>query len=103
MSGLNLEDIDFSSKSLKVISKGDKERVVYFADLATKSLKRYLDKARGKFSRNHSSDKKAFLSDRGNRISIRSMQDRIKKYTKISGLIVKCMFIRFVTLLQLTF
>ena len=87
MSGLNLEDIDFSSKSLKVIGKGDKERVVYFADLATKSLKRYLDKARGKLSRNHSSDKKAFfLSDRGNRISIRSIQDRIKKYTKISGL-----------------
>ena len=87
MSGLNLEDIDFSSKSLKVIGKGDKERVVYFADLATKSLKRYLDKARGKFYRNHSSDKKAFfLSDRGNRISIRSIQDRIKKYTKISGL-----------------
>ncbi len=87
MSGLNLQDIDFSSKTLKVIGKGDKERLVYFADLASKSLKEYLTKGRRKLSRNISSDKKAFfLSDRGNRISIRSIQDRIKKYTKISGL-----------------
>ena len=52
MSGLNLQDIDFSSKTLKVIGKGDKERLVYFADFASKSLKEYLTKSRGKLSRN---------------------------------------------------
>ncbi len=87
MSRLNLTDVDFSSKSLKVIGKGDKERVVYFADSSSRSLKEYLNKGRSTLSRKNDSDKMAFfLSDRGNRISVRSIQARIKKYTKMSGL-----------------
>tara|TARA_B100001142_G_scaffold273027_1_gene280309 strand:+ start:3076 stop:4044 length:969 start_codon:yes stop_codon:yes gene_type:complete len=87
MSRLNLTDVDFSSKSLKVIGKGDKERVVYFADSSSRSLKEYLNKGRSTLSRKNDSDKIAFfLSDRGNRISVRSIQARIKKYTKMSGL-----------------
>ncbi|MFL2804315.1 MAG: site-specific tyrosine recombinase/integron integrase [Dehalococcoidia bacterium] len=87
MSRLNLTDVDFSSKSLKVIGKGDKERVVYFADSSSRSLKEYLNKGRSTLSRKNDSDRMAFfLSDRGNRISVRSIQARIKKYTKMSGL-----------------
>ena len=87
MSRLNLTDVNFSSKSLKVIGKGDKERVVYFADSSSRSLKEYLNKGRSTLSRKNDSDKMAFfLSDRGNRISVRSIQARIKKYTKMSGL-----------------
>lgn len=37
------EDIDFSSRTIKVMGKGKKERLVFFGDYLVQSLTRYLD------------------------------------------------------------
>ncbi|WP_244833359.1 site-specific tyrosine recombinase/integron integrase [Clostridium sp. BJN0001] len=39
----NISDIDFSNNSLKVIGKGEKERIVFFNDKTKLHLKKYID------------------------------------------------------------
>jgi len=39
----NIEDLNFSENSLKVIGKGDKERIVFFGDKTKVYLKKYLE------------------------------------------------------------
>lgn len=46
LSGLRLGDVDFSTRTARVIGKGDKERTVYFSEQAGFYLDRYL-KSRG--------------------------------------------------------
>lgn len=43
---LKVNDIDISGREIRVLGKGDKERIVYFGDYAKKYLKMYLDDAR---------------------------------------------------------
>jgi integrase/recombinase XerC len=43
---LKVNDIDMSGREIRVLGKGDKERIVYFGDYAKKYLKMYLDDAR---------------------------------------------------------
>lgn len=40
---IKLKDIDYNEKSIKVLGKGSKERIVYFGTPALNKLKRYLD------------------------------------------------------------
>ena len=91
---LNLEDIDFKQKQLYVLGKGNKERYVPIGDCALKSLKKWLNiKKNWLVSGSNVSDisisfKKGalFLSQRGGRITTRSVQKRMalwgKKYTQ---------------------
>lgn len=44
----NISDIDFSNNSLKVIGKGDKERIVFFNDKTKLHLKNYIDTRKDK-------------------------------------------------------
>ncbi len=80
--GINLSDIDPELKSLRVIGKGNKERIVYLNQSCKSSMYRWL---------NHRStmeiiDKKAlFISDRGNRISNKTIQAIVYKYLKMAG------------------
>lgn len=39
-------DIEFSNRSIRIIGKGNKERIVYFNDVCEKYLKRYLNEIR---------------------------------------------------------
>ena len=43
MVNVNISDLDFYSNSLKVIGKGNKERVVLFSDISKYYLQQYLD------------------------------------------------------------
>jgi len=43
LSQLNIEDINWRERSIKVIGKGSKERIVYFKFKASHHLKKYLD------------------------------------------------------------
>lgn len=40
---IKIKDINFQDKSIKVLGKGNKERIVYFGTLALNKIKRYLD------------------------------------------------------------
>jgi integrase/recombinase XerC len=69
--GLNIQDIDFSRNTLKVLGKGNKERVVPIGIPAIKALQSYLDIARKDFI-NKSSGDAVFLGKRGKRIDQRT-------------------------------
>ena len=83
--GINLNDLDRELRSLRVIGKGNKERVIYLNDACRDALKRYLIIRR--------SDEYAkinvpalFLSKRNQRISDKTVQWLVYKYLEMAGL-----------------
>ncbi len=80
--GLNLGNIR-SDNSLKVLGKGNKERIVYLTESCLEAINDYLA-VRGQ---PNPKDKKAlFLSQKRNRISVDAVQAVVKKYILASGL-----------------
>lgn len=84
--GISLNDIDSDLRSLRVIGKGSKERVVYLNDACRSALENYL-KVRGTDNQIQINDKNAlFLSSRHQRISNKTVQWIVYKYLKMAGL-----------------
>lgn len=84
--GISLNDIDSDLRSLRVIGKGSKERVVYLNDACRSALENYL-KVRGADNQIQIKDKNAlFLSSRHQRISNKTVQWIVYKYLKMAGL-----------------
>lgn len=80
---ISLNDIDTDMRSLRVIGKGSKERIVYLNDACRAALSDYL-KVRGASA---SKDKNAlFISRLGKRISNKTVQWMIYKYLDRAGL-----------------
>ena len=75
--GLNLEDINFSNLTLKVLGKGRKERVVPFGIPARDAIDKYLDESRNKF--NSKNINALFLGQRGNRLNVRQVRRILNK------------------------
>ena len=70
--GLRLEGIDLDSRTLRVVGKGDKERMVPLGAPAVSAVRRYLDDARGTLlGEGHSSV--VFLSSKGKPLGPRSV------------------------------
>ncbi|CUS96962.1 tyrosine recombinase XerC [Candidatus Chrysopegis kryptomonas] len=80
--GLNIDDVDFSNETVKVLGKGGKFRVVPFGRKAREALREYL-KIRDNFTTNEQSedDKKAlFVSKSGKRITKSEVYEIVSKY-----------------------
>ena len=79
--GINVEDVDFNTNSFVVTRKGGNRAVLYFNEQVKNALKEYL------FTRFKDDDQKKdaplFLSLQGKRISVRTVQELVKKYAKI--------------------
>ena len=84
--GLNLRDVDFKNKLLRVFGKRRKERIVPFGEPAAKALKDYLV-VREKFLMNAPVTKRdaqpLILNYQGTRMSTRSVGRLIEKYIKL--------------------
>ncbi|API87405.1 site-specific tyrosine recombinase/integron integrase [Francisella uliginis] len=78
LSSIQIKDINMGNKSVRVIGKGDKERVVYFGSKTLISLKRWLD-IRGSF--NPQSDY-LFISQNGTHLTNRSIQKRLEVFAQ---------------------
>lgn len=79
---IKLNDIDLSNQEIKVIGKGNKQRIVYINRSAYDSLQNYL-KIRNNFLFQHQSYKQSkflFLNFRGGPLSARGIRNIIKKY-----------------------
>jgi len=76
--GLNLKDIDWSRNTMRVIGKGNKERVVPFGKPAQEAVSKYVELARTKFV-NEKSNIALFLGSRGNRLDVRQVRRIITK------------------------
>ena len=78
--GLNLRDISLENSSLRVLGKGNKERVLPIGEKAKKSLVHWLQH-RSKLKKDSDVPEEAlFLSIRGTRISRRNVQKRLSAW-----------------------
>ena len=81
-SGLNLQSINTRSREVRVLGKGNKERVVPFGRFASHALQQWL-KVRPQFN---PKDEALFVSQQGNRISTRNIQKRFETWGIRQGL-----------------
>jgi len=77
--GINIEDIDFNYNGVKITRKGGNETIIYFSREVEKILKDYL--AERKLKPCKDIDNPLFLSLQNKRISVRSVQLLVKKYS----------------------
>lgn len=80
--GLDIKDIDFKNQAVKVVRKGGYEDIVYFGDEVNTALLSYLE------TRQHiiplsGHENALFLSMQNRRITVRSVENLVKKYAKL--------------------
>ena len=78
--GLNLMDINFNEKTLKVTGKGNKQRIVIMNESAAEALREWL------VHRPHTVDRAVFLNLRGRRISARAIEYMFAKRMIAAGI-----------------
>ncbi|MCI8331494.1 MAG: tyrosine recombinase XerC [Clostridiales bacterium] len=84
--GINLYDIEKNLKSMRVVGKGSKERVVYLNEACRNALGDYLP-IRGALKGIKEQDKNALFTSRlGNRICNKTVQYTVYKYLETAGL-----------------
>ena len=83
--GLNLHSLSSDLSIVKVLGKGNKERIIYLNDMAKASVADYLQvRLDPKYVR--TSDVALFLSSREQRISVKTVQWMVNKYLNMAGL-----------------
>ena len=82
---LDIDDIDMKQMQVRVLGKGSRERITLIGRAAKSALRTYIEDVRSKLCKYKEEDA-LFLSRNGVRLSIRSIQDRIRKYASLSGL-----------------
>lgn len=75
--GLDVEDINFSNLTLKVLGKGKKERFVPFGIPAREAIDKYLKDSRNSF--NDKNSQALFLGLRGKRLNVRQVRRILNK------------------------
>jgi site-specific recombinase XerD len=80
--GINIDDVDFRNNAFKVTRKGGNQAVLYFSDEVADALLEYLDERRETETEEGSEDA-LFLSAQNKRISVRAVENIVKKYSKI--------------------
>ncbi len=88
LEALNMSSIDLSERTVRVIGKGNKERIVPIGRKALGSVDNYLEEIKHlrKKGKTESKDGPLFLNFQGNRLSARSIEKIVKKYAIKSGL-----------------
>ena len=81
--GLDLEDIDFKEKGIRVHRKGGYESIVYFGDEVESALKDYLEQ-RKQILPKDGHEKALFLSLQNRRITVRAVENLVKKYAGLA-------------------
>lgn len=81
LTGLDIKDLDFTRSTMRVIGKGNKERVVPFGQPAKQALGNYINDARTKFI-NEKSGNALFIGSRGKRLDTRQVRRIVAKAIK---------------------
>jgi len=87
LTGLNLRDIDFDRRLMRIRGKGKKERIVPVGEPAIKAMRDYLER-RGELLRSGKDGLEVpiFINRGGNRLSTRSVARILDKYVLLSGI-----------------
>ncbi|TCT14896.1 site-specific recombinase XerD [Natranaerovirga pectinivora] len=80
--GLDINDIDFDVNGIRIVRKGGNEVIIYFGDEVRESLLTYLE-IRNKVIPATGHENALFLSLQNKRLSVRSVQNLVKKYSKV--------------------
>lgn len=81
LGSLDINQLDLYSRELKVIGKGEKERLVLIGQPAVAAIRRYIKFGRPALQ-SKSRSSALFLNYRGGRLSVRSIQQKILDYAK---------------------
>ncbi len=85
---IKVDDIDFNSCSIKVLGKGNKERLIFLNEHAIDSLKDYLDNSRNELLDNRKSER-LFINHIGGDLTTRGVRDIIDNIIKKAALNIK--------------
>ena len=80
LAGLDLDDVDRSDQTLRVLGKGGKERVVPYGEAAARALESHL-------SQRGFDDGPLFVNPRGRRLTVRSMHTIVRRSARAAGLV----------------
>ena len=80
--GLDINDVDFKNDGIRIHRKGGKEVTVYFGEEVEDALKEYL-KEREHIIPEEGHENALFLSLQRKRMSVRSVEKLVKKYSRI--------------------
>lgn len=80
--GLDISDVDFKNNGILIHRKGGKEVTVYFSDEVSEALQNYLDE-RVLILEESGHEGAFFLSMQNKRMSVRSVENLVKKYARI--------------------
>lgn len=80
--GINLKDVDFDNGAIRIVRKGGNEAKIYFGEEVEEALINYFDE------RNHiipisGHEDALFLSMQNRRISVRAVENLVKKYASM--------------------
>ncbi len=81
--GLDLSDVDFQNRSMRVIRKGGNEDVIYFGDEVHSALADYINADRSHKNPAEGHEQALFLSLQNRRITTRSVERIVKKYAQM--------------------
>ncbi len=80
---IKLIDIDFKQKTIRIMGKGKKERIVLFGDKAKKSIETYITTERKLFASTIEKDRPLFLNNRAEQLTTRTIQRIIKMFRTV--------------------
>lgn len=81
--GINTNDVDLRDNSFVVTRKGGARVVLYFDEEAKNALESYI--AQRKLLGSYSSDGPLFLSMQGKRMTVKAVENMVKKYARIAA------------------
>jgi integrase/recombinase XerC len=87
--GLDLDDVDFAERLVRVTGKGSRERIVPFGEAAADALRAYLPSRAALRHRANDEDETGdplFVNARGGRLTPRSMARLLKRRLRAAGL-----------------
>lgn len=85
---IKMQDIDFSTRSIRILGKGNKERIVKFTKSTSQTMKKYKDECRPLLL---AKNKKQFnvdyfiLNDKGKHLTSRGLEYILKNIEKLTG------------------
>ena len=82
---MNVADVDFAAREVRVTGKGSKTRMALLGRPAIEALDRYLKEVRPAWTARRSDDA-LFLNRYGGRLTVRSIQNTVKRYALKAGL-----------------
>jgi len=79
---LDVSDFDFKNNEFRVLRKGGNEMLLYFGAETKAALERYIEERKKNAS--YSQDSPMFLSLQNKRMSVRALQQLVKKYARLA-------------------